>query len=628
MINKPLFSIVTVVYNGEKCIEATINSCVQQSFDSKEYIIIDGLSNDGTIDIIDKYRGNINVFVSEPDGGIYHAMNKAISLAKGEYLIFMNCGDVFYDKEVLSNVNTFLKSSDESPDVLYGDTIFRYKSYSLKTPAGPLASIEREMVFCHQSAFVRTELLKEYRFDLNYKHSADYELLLRYFRLGYKFKHIELFISVFDQEGGNSLDNFIDSTKERFHIQNPVKKISKLLKFYLLIFRMGLGLKVRNLLPESVRLRVVKKKYKDRFFDLTPSIVFILPEFENYPIGGYKVVFEYANRFSIHGYQVTIVYPFFLSFSKTNVKRKVKMVIKYLYFSIISRNSKTTWFNLNKDVKELRIKNLSLRSLPSADYYVSTAMETAYSLNEIKSIKRENKFYLIQGIEDWKWGINAFLDTLKYDLNKIVVSGWLKEYLLKNGAESILIENGVDRPNLEMITHPKDRNKYVVMMLYHKQKLKGSDDGLKALVELKKKYPYLKSIWFGSFDKPSGLPAWIEYHKKPDEKTLNNLYNSSSVFMAPSHSEGFGLTVGEAMMCGCSVACTDAGGFLSMAINRETALISNVSDVSGMINNISEFIENDSLRINIALEANKYIQRFKWDNSFSIFKELLDKDIK
>jgi len=265
MINKPLFSIVTVVYNGVKSIEATINSCIQQNFDSKEYIIIDGLSKDGTLDIIDKYRDNINVFVSEPDGGIYHAMNKAISLAKGEYLIFMNCGDVFYDKDVLHNVNTFLKASEVAPDVLYGDTIFRYKSYSLKTPAKPLSFIEKEMVFCHQSTFVRTELLKSSPFDLKYRFAADYDLLLRYYYDSKVFLYVVLYISVFSQIEGVTLENVVESTKERLEIRNRRNQRSFMFNFYLTIFRIYLGILVKIILPERVSYWIIKNKYKFYF---------------------------------------------------------------------------------------------------------------------------------------------------------------------------------------------------------------------------------------------------------------------------------------------------------------------------------------------------------------------------
>ncbi len=102
--DNPLITVVTVVFNGELYIENTILSIINQTYDKIEYIIIDGKSTDRTLDIIGKYQKQIDQLVSEPDNGIYHAMNKAIDLATGQWIIFMNCGDSFYDKDVIRSI--------------------------------------------------------------------------------------------------------------------------------------------------------------------------------------------------------------------------------------------------------------------------------------------------------------------------------------------------------------------------------------------------------------------------------------------------------------------------------------------------------------------------------------------
>ena len=115
--NRPLISIITVVFNCEKYLEETIKSVINQTYDNIEYIIIDGGSSDGTLDIIKKYEDKITYWVSEKDGGIYDAMNKGIELSHGEWINFMNGGDIFFNKTVIEDV--FLSNNFKNIDIVY-----------------------------------------------------------------------------------------------------------------------------------------------------------------------------------------------------------------------------------------------------------------------------------------------------------------------------------------------------------------------------------------------------------------------------------------------------------------------------------------------------------------------------
>ena len=101
---QPLFSIITITWNAHKTIEVTLNSVADQTYKNYEYIVIDGASDDGTIDILDKNRHLINILINEPDNGLYDAMNKGLNLATGEYVIFLNAGDTFYNNKTLENI--------------------------------------------------------------------------------------------------------------------------------------------------------------------------------------------------------------------------------------------------------------------------------------------------------------------------------------------------------------------------------------------------------------------------------------------------------------------------------------------------------------------------------------------
>lgn len=179
MIDLPLITVVTISYNAVQAIESTICSVINQKYLNIEYIVIDGGSTDGTIEILKKYDNKISHWISEKDSGIYHAMNKGIALAHGKWLNFMNSGDCFVNDEVLNSV--FLNREYICSDVLYGNTIGKYSfGYKNEMPES-LVVMKRRLPFCHQSVFVKTKLLKETFFDVSYKIGADYNMFYSFF---------------------------------------------------------------------------------------------------------------------------------------------------------------------------------------------------------------------------------------------------------------------------------------------------------------------------------------------------------------------------------------------------------------------------------------------------------------
>ena len=215
MNNSPLISIITVCYNAAKTVENTILSVLNQTYPNIEYIIIDGGSTDGTLDIIKKYQDKITYWVSEPDKGIYDAMNKGTLKATGEWLNFMNAGDTFYDEQVLEKV--FKDKDWSNTDVIYGDVDIEYpKKIKLKKPLS-LKKIEQQMVFCHQGSFVKTVLQKQYLFNLTYKISADYDFFHQLYIKGKHFHYLSFVISKF-LFGGLSSNAITKMLVESWHI--------------------------------------------------------------------------------------------------------------------------------------------------------------------------------------------------------------------------------------------------------------------------------------------------------------------------------------------------------------------------------------------------------------------------
>lgn len=212
---EPKISIITVVFNGVNVIERTILSVIEQSYNNLEYIIIDGGSNDGTIELIKKYEQHITFWSSEPDKGIYDAMNKGIRIATGELINFMNAGDGFIDSNVVQDV-TFQWINDTMPDVLYGNSWIEYESGVRKRiEAGNNASTQwKGPIFRHGAMFVKSALQKTYPFKLEkeYKICADFDFIYHMYVLGVRFSKIDRDILYFEAEGVSS--NYIKGIKD------------------------------------------------------------------------------------------------------------------------------------------------------------------------------------------------------------------------------------------------------------------------------------------------------------------------------------------------------------------------------------------------------------------------------
>lgn len=255
------FSIITVSYNAVDRLEKTIQSVLAQSYTDKEYIIIDGGSKDGTVDVIKHYSDRINCWVSEPDKGIYDAMNKGIKIASGDYLIFMNADDVFADTEVLQKVSGLV---EDDADVVYGNwrTITEYGLFANKP--GRLSSLNKKFVLCHQATFVKVNLLKQAPFDLQYKYAGDYDMLSSYYLSGKKFQYVDVEIAEISINSGATFDNFEKSVKEHFKVLAK-RGLGSPFEMWWLITRKRVVRFMKNCLPKSISNKLfymISKYYK------------------------------------------------------------------------------------------------------------------------------------------------------------------------------------------------------------------------------------------------------------------------------------------------------------------------------------------------------------------------------
>lgn len=217
----PKFSVITVTYNAAAVLEDTIQSVITQTYHHVEYIIVDGGSTDGTLDIVAQYRDRIATVVSEPDKGLYDAMNKGMRLATGDYLCFLNAGDSFHEDDTLQSIAHSLTGS-ALPDVIYGQTelvdseghFVRMRRLSAPEHLN-WKSFRQGMLVCHQAFFAKRTLAEPY--DLRYRFSADFDWCIRVMKRAHTLHNTHLPLIDYLEEGMTTR-NRRASLRERFRI--------------------------------------------------------------------------------------------------------------------------------------------------------------------------------------------------------------------------------------------------------------------------------------------------------------------------------------------------------------------------------------------------------------------------
>lgn len=325
------------------------------------------------------------------------------------------------------------------------------------------------------------------------------------------------------------------------------------------------------------------------------KVSFILPYTTDIPIGGYKIVYQYANELSRRGHQVTIhflyrVVPktrFFWLEKLKRFKNKFKFGDPF--------SGKVTWFNLNSKIK-IRYGVISPSEIIDGDIVIATAAPTAFFVNKLPN-KKGKKFYFIQNFENW-WFHNEsrLLDSYRLGMHNIVISkDLMKKVKFASGIEPSYLPNFYDRHEFYLENSIENRRN-VVSLLSHKQKTKRTDFGLEVLAEVKKKIPDLEVELFGNFRPTCQLPDYVNFTYKASPATLRSeIFGRSKVYLLPSTLEGWGLTGMEAMASGAALVASNIGGIEDYANNSNSFLI-DINDKEGYVKAILKIISDDLLR--------------------------------
>jgi glycosyltransferase involved in cell wall biosynthesis len=349
-------------------------------------------------------------------------------------------------------------------------------------------------------------------------------------------------------------------------------------------------------------------------------ITILLPGSGRFPVGGYKVAYEYANRLAQRGHHVSVVHPAFV----TKGAGFVELARSFArYFLTLTRGYRPdSWFAVDPSVRLTWVPSLAQRNIPDGDAIIATAWQTS-EWAVTYSPSKGKKFYLIQQVETWHGMEERVIATWCTPMRKLVIARWLMDFAQSLGEEASYQPNGLDFKKFFMDNSPETRDVDSVMMLYHVAMDKGSADGLKALSIVQHEVPSLRVTLFGTPAAPPDLPVWIRYHHLPSQDVLRKLYNSNAIFVTPSWTEGWALPPAEAMACGAALVATDIGGHRDYAIPEQTALVSPPKDPEALAANILRLIQDQPLRIKMAREGHRFIQQFTWEKSVDQLEQAL-----
>ena len=234
------FTVVTITYNAAALVGRTLDSVLHQTYEDVEHLIIDGASTDQTLPMAEAYKeasdasacGHKVIIHSEPDKGIYDAMNKGLMQASGDYIVYMNAGDFFPSADTLEQIARRCHLNEqptaELPAVLYGLTnIVDGEGHFLRPrrlappPRLTWRSFRHGMLVCHQAFYARTDLAKNLQYDTRYRYSADVDWCIRVMRegerMGLRLYNIDMVVANYTEEGMTTLHHR-DSLRERFHV--------------------------------------------------------------------------------------------------------------------------------------------------------------------------------------------------------------------------------------------------------------------------------------------------------------------------------------------------------------------------------------------------------------------------
>jgi glycosyltransferase involved in cell wall biosynthesis len=338
------------------------------------------------------------------------------------------------------------------------------------------------------------------------------------------------------------------------------------------------------------------------------QIVFVVPTSPRV-IGGITSNYYLANHLTRRGHHVTIVHIDMLGYDVTDTDA-------------------IPWFTFDEQVEHLFLPTADPTGLsPRVDYAAISDADFIFVMNVDDGIPpARNGLPLVTVRGFGIYGKATDEGAFRAPFPKVVPARWLIGVGRDMGVseqEFVLVPNGIDHDKYRVTRPIEDRPPHV-SMVYRSHRTKGAKFGLQALTRLKRNQPDVTATLFGNKAPEHEIAPWITYRQDPPQREIvDDIYNGSAVFLAPSVVEGFGKPPIEAMACGCALVTTDNGGSADYAIDGETALVCPPKDGRALADAIASLLRDDELRRSIAKSGREYVTRFDWDNSAATLERFL-----
>lgn len=348
-------------------------------------------------------------------------------------------------------------------------------------------------------------------------------------------------------------------------------------------------------------------------------ITIVLPWYDNrLPSGGILNMYGYAKRLAKNGHTINIIYDC----CKGKGKLRIPNLLTY------EKRKKKTISNCclykKNNIQEIPVYCVSDNSVPDADFVIATALITVDGVKNL-SEKKGKKIYFIQGYENWGKTENEIFRTYDLGMVNITVSKWLYNLVKEHSrGATFYLPNAIDDSFYLSNPIQKRKNRTIAFM-YVPIKAKGTYDLLKAIDIVHKKYPDVLIEAFGIYPNNNDIPKYVKYTYCPSRTELRNLYNRCAIFVCASWLEGFGLTAGESMKCGCCLVTTNNKGILDFSVDHKTALVCEPRNVEQLADKICYIMENNEERMRIAKEGEETIRAFSWKNNIEQLERILTK---
>lgn len=360
-------------------------------------------------------------------------------------------------------------------------------------------------------------------------------------------------------------------------------------------------------------------------------MTFLLPGPPTVPVGGYRVVYTYANQLAARGHRVQIVHAGRLGQFPAGHPASLALLRRgWRYWSRVKPAifpPHVPWHQFHPAVTLHYLTGEPLgAAMPSGDIIVATAWTTAEYVHAYPA-RIGIPFYLIQHVETWQGSPDRVWDTWRYPFHKIVVSHWLQEQGRLHGVEGaehipIAVDHDLFHPDAPIVRRPVS-----ILAMFSPIPWKGPEETISALTQLREERPNLPMTVFGVAARPENLPETIHYFQNPTQLQLAHLYRTHAVFVSASHREGWALPPAEAMASAGVFVGTDSGGNRDYAIPEHNALLSKPEDAQELLSNIDRVLGDGALRDRLQLSGYETLKNFTWECSTEALERAFTKTL-